>query len=242
MSSLSRAFTRRNIIAIAAGVLLAGVPFVAFDFWLGGVIDRQAQDEVATSAKRAIALAESRVSQTMRALDALAHKGVKGCGPQDIEAMRRAAFKATPVKEIDVIGPAGQTLVQPSRPPGRPNAGVLSTRATAGSEGYFIDIVRLASGGTMVRLRRKAAAAGNALAALVPTCFSCRRSRPAAARSRAMPASPHAAAPPSAKLDTCPKAGAAACVRRRRPPLRQIRLPAPRWLRRADRYRPTRPI
>ena len=168
MSSLLRAFTRRNIIAIAAGVLLAGVPFVAFDLWLGGVIDRQAQDEVATSAKRAIALAELRVSQTMRALDALALKGVKACGPQDIEAMRRAAFKATPVKEIDVIGPAGQTLCSHLSLSGSRRV-VEASEPLAGGEGYFIDMVRLASGGTMVRLRRKADAAGNALAALVPT-------------------------------------------------------------------------
>jgi hypothetical protein len=50
MGLIVRALTRRNIVAIVAGVLLAGAPLVAFDFWLGGLIDRQGQEEVDTSA------------------------------------------------------------------------------------------------------------------------------------------------------------------------------------------------
>jgi hypothetical protein len=41
MGSTVRAFSRRNLIAIAAGALLAGVPLIAFDFWLGSMINRQ---------------------------------------------------------------------------------------------------------------------------------------------------------------------------------------------------------
>ena len=69
MGLLLRAFPRRNLIAIAAGVLLAGAPLVVFDYWFDTLIDRQGQEEVATSAKRAIALTESRVTQAVRALD-----------------------------------------------------------------------------------------------------------------------------------------------------------------------------
>ena len=53
MGLIVRALTRRNIVAIVAGVLLAGAPLVAFDFWLGGLIDCQGREEVDTSAKRA---------------------------------------------------------------------------------------------------------------------------------------------------------------------------------------------
>ena len=167
MSWLLRAFTRRNVIAIAAGVLLAGAPFVAFDVWLGSVINRQAQGEVATSAKRAIALAEARVAAVVRALDALAEQGVTSCRPNDIEAMRRAVFKTTPVKEIELVGPDGQTLCSHLGLPVGERSVSTSQRLT-GTDGYFIDIVRLASGRTMVRLRRKAQAGRNAIAALVP--------------------------------------------------------------------------
>jgi sensor c-di-GMP phosphodiesterase-like protein len=168
MNWLSRAFTRRNIVAIAAGVLLAGAPFVAFDLWLGNVIDRQAQEEVATSAKRAIALAEARVTHVVRALDALAQQGTSACRNGDLEAMRHAVFKTTPIKEIDILGPGGQTLCDHLGLPVGARS-VLSSDRLAGSDGYFLDVVRLDGGRRMVRLRRKAAAGGNALAALVPT-------------------------------------------------------------------------
>ena len=56
-----RAISRRNIFAIVVGVVLAGTPLVAFNFWLEALIDRQGEAEVGTSAKRAIALAETRV-------------------------------------------------------------------------------------------------------------------------------------------------------------------------------------
>ena len=65
MGFVVRAFTRRNIVAIAVGVLLTGAPLIAFDYWLSGLIDRQGQAEVGTSARRAISLAESRVTQVI---------------------------------------------------------------------------------------------------------------------------------------------------------------------------------
>jgi sensor c-di-GMP phosphodiesterase-like protein len=168
MNWLLRAFTRRNVIAIAAGVLLAGTPFVAFDVWLGGVIHRQAQEEAATSVKRAIALAESRVADVIGMLDRLAAQGVNSCQPDDIAAMRRAAFMTTPVKEVEIIGFDGQTLCSQLGLPLGERSVSTSERLT-GADGYFIDIMRLASGRHMVRLRRKAGAGPTEIAALVPT-------------------------------------------------------------------------
>src|SRR6266568_237367 len=79
MGLFVRALPRRNLIAIAVGVLLAAAPLVAFDFWLGGLIDRQGLAEVETSAMRAVALAESRTVQTIGALEKLATLGVYSC-------------------------------------------------------------------------------------------------------------------------------------------------------------------
>ena len=87
-----RVFSRRNLIAIVAGVLLAGAPLVAFDFWLDGFVDSQGAAEVGTAARRAVALAESRLRQTIGALDQLAGRGVNSCATGHIEAMRQAAF------------------------------------------------------------------------------------------------------------------------------------------------------
>ena len=100
MGLIVRAFTRKNILAVIVGVLLAGAPLLAFDFWLGGLVDRQGQEEVETSAQRAIALADFRVTQVIATLDGLAARGVDSCQPSDVEAMRQAAFDTTPIKEI----------------------------------------------------------------------------------------------------------------------------------------------
>ena len=51
-----RAVSRRNIIAVVVGGLLAGIPLFAFNYWLEGLIDRQGEVEVGPAAKRAIAL------------------------------------------------------------------------------------------------------------------------------------------------------------------------------------------
>jgi sensor c-di-GMP phosphodiesterase-like protein len=166
MGRLLRALTRRKVIAIAVGVLLAAAPLVAFDFWLGGLIDRQGQEEVETSAKRAISLAESRVTRVIATLDQLAARDVDSCAPGHIEAMRFAVFRATPVKEIALIGPDGRTLCTDlGLPLGQRT--LVSSEPLAGAKGYFLDIIRLASGRSMVRLRRQTGP--NEIAALVPT-------------------------------------------------------------------------
>ena len=161
------AAARRNVVAVVVGILLAGAPLLAFEFWLGGVINRQGQEETATSAKRAIALAESRVSDVMRTLDALAAEGVASCRPGDIETMRRAAFKTTPIKEIELVGPDGQVQCSDlGLPLGQRS--LLSSERLAGADGYFIEIIGLGNGRRMVRLRRGTGAGGDTIAALVP--------------------------------------------------------------------------
>ena len=167
MGLIVRALTRRNIVAIVAGVLLAGAPLVAFDFWLGGLIDRQGQEEVDTSAKRAIALAESRVTQVIATLDGLAARGVDSCRPSDVEAMRQAAFDTMPVKEIAVIGPDGQTLcTHLGLPLGQRK--MVASEPLVGANWYSFDIIQLENGQPMVRLRRQVGAGPNGIAALVP--------------------------------------------------------------------------
>jgi sensor c-di-GMP phosphodiesterase-like protein len=167
MKSFLNAFTRRNVIAIAVGVLLAGAPLVIFDVWLGGLIDRQGQEEVDTSAWRAISLAESRVIHVIGELDALAAKGVDTCTPVHIQAMQRAVFRTTPVKEIDILGPDGRMLcTQLGLPLGESK--LVSSEPLMGAPGYSFDVVRVTGGRTMVRLRRRGFAP-NDIAALIPT-------------------------------------------------------------------------
>jgi sensor c-di-GMP phosphodiesterase-like protein len=168
MGFFVRAFSRRNIFAIAVGVLLAGIPLIAFNFWLEDLIEKQGEAEVGTSAKRAIALAEARVRDAIGALDGLATHGVASCGPAEIEAMRYAAFHTIPVKELAVVGADAETLCTHLGLPLGERV-MVSSELLVGAIGYSLDIITLQTGERMVRLRRQVGAGPNGIAALVPT-------------------------------------------------------------------------
>ena len=160
-----RAFPRRNLIAIAVGIVLAGVPLIAFDLWLDRLGEGQGWAEVTTAGRRAVSLAEQRLSQTMAALDDLATRGVTSCAPAHVEAMRQAAFDTSTIKEVAILGPEGQTLcTQLGSPFGQRK--VISTESLTGAQAYVLDIVRITNSQRMVRLRRSVGA--NSIAALVP--------------------------------------------------------------------------
>lgn len=163
-----RTATRRKLFAIVVGAVLAGGPFIAFNLWLENLIERQGESEVGTAAKRAIALAEARVRDAIGTLDTLALNGVASCDRHDIEAMRYAAFNTIPVKEIAVIGPDGKSLCNHlGLPPGERN--LISSEPLAGVDAYHFDIISLAGGERMVRLRRDVGSGENTISALVPT-------------------------------------------------------------------------
>jgi sensor c-di-GMP phosphodiesterase-like protein len=165
---LVRAAWRRNIFAIVVGASLAGAPLIAFNFWLEALIERQGEAEVGTAARRAIALAEARVRDTVGALDGLAARGVNACEPAPIEAMRYAAFSTIPVKEVAIVGPDAETLCTDLGLPLGERT-MLSSELLVGAAGYWLDIVVLPTGERMVRLRRQVGAGPNGVAALVPT-------------------------------------------------------------------------
>jgi sensor c-di-GMP phosphodiesterase-like protein len=163
-----RALTRQNVFAVVAGVVLAGAPLIAFDFWLNGVINRQGQEEVDTSAKRAISLAESRTNDAVDALDELAAQGVDSCSPAAIDKMRVAVFRTAPVKEIEILGPDGQRLCSHLGMP-EPKRAVVSTEPLPGVGGFLLEVLQLGEGKKMVRLRRKVGV--NEIAACMPASF-----------------------------------------------------------------------
>jgi sensor c-di-GMP phosphodiesterase-like protein len=167
MGLFARAFTRRNLFAIAAGVFVVGAPLIAFDFWLDSLIERQGQAEVDTSARRAVALAESRIVHTVDALNKLAGRGVDSCRPDHLDAMRQTAFTTVPTKEITIVGPDGQTLCT-DLDLGRAARKIISSEPLTGVEGYFFDVVQLFTGQQLVRFRRAAANGSSQLAAWVP--------------------------------------------------------------------------
>ncbi len=159
---------RKLLVAIVVGVLLAGSPVAAFNFWLTSFVERQGREELEHSARRSVALAESRIVRATKALDELASRGIDSCRPAHVEALRQATFATTPVKEFSVIAVDGRTLCSDLGGPPEQRKVISSERATAGSE-VLLEVVRLGDRpGQLVRVRRLGNGAANGLAAMIP--------------------------------------------------------------------------
>jgi sensor c-di-GMP phosphodiesterase-like protein len=166
VSKLARIFPRQHIIAVVLGAVLAGAPLLLFDYWLSRAIQRQAGDEVTTSAQRVIALADARVSQVVTALDGLVAAGVRSCTGADLDAMRRAVFVTPPLKEIAMVDPDGGTRCT--------HFGTLYGQRVAvsseplASSNYLIEVVEVADRDRRVRIRRQPAGDYDVPAGLMP--------------------------------------------------------------------------
>ena len=166
MKKLARNFPRKHIIAIVLGAVLAGAPLVLFDYWLSRAIQRQTADEITTSAKRAIALADARVNQAIMALDGLVAAGVRSCAGADLDAMQRAVFAIPPLKEIAMVDPEGGTRCT--------HFGTLYGRRLAiaseplPASNYLIEVIEVADRDRRVRVRRQTTGDYDTPAALLP--------------------------------------------------------------------------
>jgi sensor c-di-GMP phosphodiesterase-like protein len=166
VKKLARNFSRKHIIAIVLGAGLAGAPLLLFDYWLSRAIQRQTADEITTSAKRAIALADTRVSQAITALDGLVAAGVRSCVGADLDAMQRTVFAIPPLKEIAMVDPGGETsCTHFGSMYGRRIA--ISSEPLAGSN-YLIEVVEVADRDRRVRVRRQTAGDYDTPAGLLP--------------------------------------------------------------------------
>jgi sensor c-di-GMP phosphodiesterase-like protein len=107
------------------------------------------------------------VVQAVGALNKLAERGVDSCQPDHLDAMRQTAFTTVPTKEITIVGPDGETLCT-DLDLGHAERKIVSSEPLAGVDGYFFDVVQIASGQEIVRLRRATGGGPNQLAAWVP--------------------------------------------------------------------------
>lgn len=158
---------KKQLVAIAIGIVLGGVPAIGFNYWLGALIERQSAEDVVTSANRAVAIVEARLNPVVGSLEDLARRGVDSCAPDHIEALRSAAFTTSTVKEFSVVAPDGATrCTSLGAPPAERT--ILASERLAGPDGFSLDVVRLDGLPPLfVRLRR-AVGNGHGLAALVP--------------------------------------------------------------------------
>jgi sensor c-di-GMP phosphodiesterase-like protein len=159
-------FTRKQIIAMAAGAILAGGPLIAFDYWVSRLIERQSVEDVDASAKRAVALADARVTQVITALDSLAARGGASCSPESTVLMRRTVFETVPIKGIAVIGPDGEIMcTNGGKPVGARKA--LIVEALPGAKNFSLEGIRLDATTSMVRIVLNTGP--NRLSAIVPS-------------------------------------------------------------------------
>ncbi len=152
-----RIWQHKRLIAITAGVILAAVPLIGFDYWLGELVQRQTQEDSTQLAKRAVDLAETRLTRAVGALVTLRTLGVNACASEDIAMIRAVLLTATPVKDIAVVGADGKercsqlgssvSTVLLSEPITRPVSAVLETvRLTTGSTDLYLRVRLLADG------------------------------------------------------------------------------------------------
>jgi sensor c-di-GMP phosphodiesterase-like protein len=162
-----RRSSRKILVAVVAGVLLAGAPMLAFNVWLDELIDRHGREDVETSAKRVIVLAEARISQVIAALAQLAEHKVETCSADHVALMREAAFRTAPIKEIAVVGLDGQPrCVDLAYPLGSHQA--LGPRRIGRPGEHLIEVVRLGDRSERLLRVRRVEASGLGLSALIP--------------------------------------------------------------------------
>jgi sensor c-di-GMP phosphodiesterase-like protein len=163
-----RAISRRNVIAAALGAVLAGGPLIAFDCWLEGTINRQATSEVDSIARRAVALAESRLGEAAEKLVELGATGLS-CDAGDVSAMRRAVFESVAIKEIAILDGDGKALCSDSELPSGERKLIYSEPWPRNN--LVFDVFRYAGGKAAVRLRRNLGEGNREIAALIPVAL-----------------------------------------------------------------------
>src|SRR5262249_9324778 len=158
---------RRNLAAVVIGAVLAGGPVLFVQHVVDRHIEQQGQAEVETTARRGIALAESRIKRVAAGLSALSGHGIDGCSAADRAALSAAAFDLATVKELAVVDAAGETLcTDHGLPLGQRR--VVSSIATRSAANLLVEVIALDDRrDRFVRIRRTGRN-GNGLAALVP--------------------------------------------------------------------------
>ena len=129
-------------------------------------VERQGVAELTISARRVIALTESRLDRTIEALEELARRNVHTCLDADRDAMHEVSFRTVPVKEVSIVGPDGRTqCTNLAIPLGQRQ--VLSPIRNARGD-LVIEVMQLGERmDNAVRVRR-AIPGGGWLAALIP--------------------------------------------------------------------------
>ena len=155
--------TGLKIVAAVVGIIAAGVPIILFNSWLR----KQGDDEIAINATWALNSAESRIGQTIAALEDLSARGADSCGPAQLDAMRRTALMTGPIKQVMLIAANGEILCADAGMAAGSQQ-VLTSAATA-NPAITLDVIRVSDRGErFLRVRMAGPPDKPGFAALVP--------------------------------------------------------------------------
>lgn len=157
-----------KLAAIPLGLALAGAPAAAVHTWLGRYIEQDGVNELNVSARRVIALTETRLARVIEGLDDLAARGVRSCVEGDRDAMNEMSFRVVPVKEVSVVdSDGGTTCTNLALPFARRQ--VISAPIESPHSEIIIEVIRLGEGNDNGLRIRRTVADGSWLAALIPS-------------------------------------------------------------------------
>jgi sensor c-di-GMP phosphodiesterase-like protein len=159
----------KKLLAIIAGIVIAGLPMVVFHYWLDDLVERQGSEEVLMSARRTVSLAESRITKVAATLNDLAGQAIDSCEIANLDALRRASFASIPIKELSILGPDGQTLCTDLGVELGERHVIASQSMAVAADEIIFDVMQIGTrADKMVRIRRKSGGRGRMLAALLP--------------------------------------------------------------------------
>ncbi|HKG00753.1 MAG TPA: EAL domain-containing protein [Xanthobacteraceae bacterium] len=159
---------RNKLAAVVIGIAVAGAPVLSLQYLVEHHIERQGRAEVEITARRGIALAESRIRRVIAGLIDLGNRGIDGCSLVEHEALSATAFDIMPIKELAVVDPSGKTLCT--------NHGlslgerhIVSLNVARSAANMFVEVLTIGERRErMVRIRHMHREGGNGLAALIP--------------------------------------------------------------------------
>ena len=155
--------TSLKIVAVAFGILMAGTPILLFNVWL----NKQGDDEVATTSAWALDSSEMRLGQAIAALQELSARGIDSCRPGHLEAMRQTALLTGPIKQLMLTAANGDVLCTDSG--GIAARQEVLTSIATGDPGIVLDVIRFSDRGErFLRIRKSGQPNKPGLAALVP--------------------------------------------------------------------------
>jgi sensor c-di-GMP phosphodiesterase-like protein len=157
----------KKIIAIVAGTLIAGVPMATLNYWIGGFVERQSQNEIDSVAKRTVALVDYRIGRAVMMLDELAASGVASCRADHLDALRVANLGFGAVKEFSILAADGRMLCNDlGAVPGERT--ILASQNITARPDAVLELIRIGDWTKFIRVRRPSLAGDTVLAALIP--------------------------------------------------------------------------